>query len=755
MKIKAKITRQVYANGNYRIFGCVPIGESRNIKLNQYGNFTIKGEYPYLTEGREYELVIEEMATDNYGTSYKVLDVPSLTMESLEDLSRDAKFEILMDCTSSSRIANNILDAYPNFIELILTEGRESIDVSKIKGVGEAYLSAYARELNEKYKYYAFIQKYKMYELTISECKLLFDKYVTDKDIEKALESNPYKVLIQVVGRSYNRVDKMLCELKPELKDSDQRLEALMLEILRRNEVDGSTRLFGNTLFEVAKDPHEYGFNEDLLRKNLKRVAVESEDIYFDEETRDLARMDTYMAECNIFDFVMTKLHENNKLDIDYMKYASNDNFTLTEQQSQALKMFCEYPISLLVGYSGTGKTTTVKSLIDLCEDNGMSYTLLAPTGAASLRIEESTNRPSSTIHRKCLSSEISTDVLIADEESMTDLETFWMMLKAIDNPKIRIVLVGDDAQLLPVGKGCVFSDMITSNMIPKTMLTEVFRYSSNGALFAATNIRQGKEFFDSDEDIVKKTSNGVKIGDNYEFKNCPESEILEKVKEEYLNLINKGVLPKDILVLSPFNVLDSGTYRINNEIQSEVNPPLANETTVNRKIKNVNITFRKGSRIINKQNDYDMLTLEAWEQMENDELGVLSEDDVPHTQVFNGQRGIVTSVDDKKLVAQFGEELLVFPKLKAMNNLLLGYSITAHASQGSEALYVISVVCPSHKKMLNRNLLYVADTRAKIKHLDIGDMDTFNSALKVDGIELRHTWLKSLLESQKDSLDK
>ena len=161
MKIKAKITRQVYANGNYRIFGCVPIGESRNIKLNQYGNFTIKGEYPYLTEGREYELVIEEMATDNYGTSYKVLDVPSLTMESLEDLSRDAKFEILMDCTSSSRIANNILDAYPNFIELILTEGRESIDVSKIKGVGEAYLSAYVRELNEKYKYYAFLQKYK------------------------------------------------------------------------------------------------------------------------------------------------------------------------------------------------------------------------------------------------------------------------------------------------------------------------------------------------------------------------------------------------------------------------------------------------------------------------------------------------------------------------------------------------------------------------------------------------------------------
>ena len=198
-------------------------------------------------------------------------------------------------------------------------------------------------------------------------------------------------------------------------------------------------------------------------------------------------------------------------------------------------------------------------------------------------------------------------------------------------------------------------------------------------------------------------------------------------------------------MILCPFNVGSCGNYKINNEIQAEVNAPKPNEKIFSREINGTNIIFREDSRIINKKNDYNALPLESYELIQNDELGLIKEEDIEHTQIFNGQKGIVRSVDDKKMVVQFDEELIVFDKVK-VNNLLLSYSQSTHSSQGSEAKYVISIVNPIHKRMLNRNLLYVADTRAKILHIDIGDINTFNDALLIDGNELRNTWLKDLL---------
>lgn len=739
IKAKFKIMKKVFQNNDFFIFGASPIPPfPDSLKLNQYFCVTLKGELSYLSEGKEYELEVEELSTDKYGTSYRVISAPSINMEELEHLTRESSQEILEEITTSSQ-ANYVLDAYENFIWLALTKGKEAFDLSKIYNVGECRLNAYIRELNTKYKYLNIMNRLKEWKLDISDCKKLIEEYLDEERIAKEIQSNPYKVLISTLGRSFEFADRMIMELREDLKISEMRCAYLILSVLERNEQEGSTRLNGNDLYYYIME--EYNVPE--LEPLIVPTAINNDLFYYDEESKDLSIMSTYQGECKVADFVKDKIANSTQLDIDWTQYTTIDDFTMSEKQGKALEMFCKYNFMILAGYSGSGKTTSIRGIIKLMESNGMTYTLLAPTGKASRRITESVNRQASTIHRKALrDGEISTDVLIVDEMSMTDLPTFLMMLNVIENPDIRVVLVGDPAQLMPVGIGCVFNDLINSGKVPMITLDEIFRYDTDGGIFVATNVRQGKQFFDND--IVKVHNNEYSVYNNYKF--VQTDNIFDTIVEQYNKLLSKGVKPHDILCLSPFNVGDEGSYRINNAIQAEVNPPKPNETHLDRKVDKdkTTISFRVGDKLLNKKNDYQALPYDSWKEIEQS-YNMLSLDDVALTSVFNGQDGVIRELDDKKLVAQFDEELIVFDKVK-LQNLLLAYCISVHASQGSEAKYVLNVVSPSHKRMLNRNLLYVADTRSKIMQIDIGDMATYNDALLIDGNAERDTWLKELM---------
>ena len=739
--LKARCVKCCFKKDDYRIFSWSPIDHSDSVKLSPYFTFSTKGNDSYIDENKDYEIEIEEISYDKrYGGTYKILSVPSMSNFDISTLSLEQKKEVLMDCTSSERIADNILQAYPNFIELILTQGKEAIDTDKIKGVGEAYLSSYSRTLLERYKYIGIIHHFKDFKLDVSDCKRLIEEYLDEETIARELQSNPYKVLISTLGRSFEFADRMIMDMRPDLKVSEIRCAYLILSVLERNEQEGSTRLNGNDLYCYIMD--EYNVPE--LEPLIVPTAMNNDLFYYDEKSKDLSIMTTYMGECRIADFVKDKIANSTQLDIDWTKYTTIDDFTMSTKQGSALEMFCKYNFMILCGYSGSGKTTSIRGLIKLMEDNGLTYTLLAPTGKASRRITESVNRPASTIHRKALrDGEISTDVIIVDEMSMTDLPTFLMLLNTITNEDCRIVLVGDSAQLMPVGIGCVFNDLINSEKVPMVTLDEIFRYDTDGGIFVATNVRQGKEFFNN-ADVVKVHNNEYSVYNNYKF--IQTDDIFETIVSEYNKLLAKGVKSSDILCLSPFNVGDEGSYRINNAIQAEVNPPKPNEFHLDRKVDKdkTTVSFRVGDKLLNKKNDYQALPLESWKII-NESGGLLNSEDVPLTSVFNGQDGVIRELDENKLVAQFDEELIVFDKAK-LQNLLLAYCISVHSSQGSEAKYVLNVVSPSHKRMLNRNLLYVADTRSKIMQIDIGDMTTYNDALLIDGNAERDTWLKELM---------
>lgn len=747
--VKARAIREIFHRDNYYIIAFAPTESNRNIKLNQYGNFTCCGDIGYITLNKDYELEVEEGKASKYGVSYNILSVPSLQMEDLSKLSEDDKFAILMECTSSERIAKNILRDCPNYIELAVTKGEDAIDTSKIFGIGKAYNKCYCRILNDKYKYYAFCcdSKRKKYKLTISDAKCLLGKWSDPKEVDKNLEENPYYCFIEVCNHSFDKADKFIMSIKSELEESDERIEALELEILRRNQLDGSTRLLGKELCHVIKE--EYPSCANLIPRT-KEVAVNSELIYFDEASKDLSIMSTYIAECNVADFVMRKNVNPKKLNIDWTKYTHMENgFDMSEKQAKVLELFCNNDVILLCGYAGTGKTTSVSGLINLMEDNGITYTLLSTTGKAARVLSQSTNRPAMTIHKKCFTSEITTDAVILDEMSMGSLDVFTMFISKIGNPNCKVVLVFDNAQLCPIGSSKIAADLLESKKVPYVLLDEVFRYKSNGALYVATNVRNGRNFFN--DDIVKNKENEYTIADNYKFIDIDEEDIFDTVVKEYKKLLDKGIKQDDIMIVTPMNVGDIGTYKINNYLQAELNPLKPNEMFHERKINGTKIMFHLGDRVINKKNDYSILTADGYRQLTDDTSGLLSEDDVEHSTVLNGQIGTIVGVEKDGLIIKFDEELLFFNKFKA-NNLLLAFSLTAHGVQGSSTDYCINIFSEKHKKMLCKELIYVAETRLRKKQIDIGNLDVMLSGIAISENAIRCTWERELIENWVDN---
>ena len=746
--VKARITRELFHRDDYYILAATPTESNRDIKLNQYGGFTLVGNLPYLTVDNEYELEVVEGKASKYGLNYEVKDVPTLAKKDLKNISDEEKFSILKVATSSDRIAHNILDAYPNFIEDVVTKSdeelNECIDLKKIKGVGEVYFNAYKRILKEKYKYIFFVktEELKPYDLSIDDAKVLFQKWSDANFIIDKIKENPYFILIEVCGKKFKAVDSLLKKIRPDLIHSEQRCEAVVMDILHRNEEDGDSRLNGNHLFRIMKDEYNCIDLKDILVKTCDN----SSNIYYDKATKDLSLFVTYMREVNIASYARTANNHSEVLNFNVEDFRTLENgISLTDEQLNAVENFKKYNFSILAGFGGAGKTSSVLAIVDVCRYLNLSMTLLAPTGSASLRLTEATGVKASTIHIKCLRDrEINTDVLIVDECSMVDLEVFSMMMQCISNPNIRIILVGDIAQLVPVGIGTVFADLVRSNVVPTTLLDRVFRYGNSGIAFAGANTRQGRNFFDDSE--VKSINGRLSIMGDWDFyERETDEDICTEVIEQYKKWRENHIKKDDILILSGYNVGDCGTYKINELIQEEFNPPKKDEKFFERKVPSYGkITFRVGDRVINKKNNYNALTYESWCEIEKSG-GLISVDDVETTVIFNGQRGDVVDINDKVMVVKFDEQLIVFDKLQVYN-LLLGYAISVHASQGQEAPYTICAVTESQSRLMNRNLLYVGNTRAKKHHINVGQIKAYKDALLVDGVEERNTWLLDLL---------
>jgi len=741
MLVKCQVVREIYASGDFRIFACNPTADNENpVILNEYNNFCITGNLPYLTVDEVYTLDVTESDNAKFGKQYKVDSVPSLEtyITDFESITEDMNYHMLCQITTPQQ-AMYVHTAYPDFCKLILMGRDAEIDVKNIYNVKEFRFELYKNDIKEKFRYYYIMNRYKKFDLTFEEARDLSERFPQDIEILfQKIDENPYAILILFLGRSFKNADNCILNVFPELADSDIRIEAMMLDFLQKNEMEGNTKMHANILAYYIKGI------EPLLIKRLKPIVENSEYIYYNDETKDIALQTTYVREHFVSQFIASKMENYKKLDFNWESFRTVDGFDLTDMQLNALKNLCDYPVSLLVGYSGSGKTSTTKAMINMLDEYGLSYTLLCPTGKASKRLHDCTGKVATTIHKAVFSDSTYGNVIIVDECSMINLEVAYMLCSALmKNPHCRIVFIGDNAQLLPIGCGNIFHDVISSKMIPTTMLTDIFRYDDNGSLFVATNIRTGVPYLTSKETI--------QFGEN--FVSMESNDMLSDVTNEYRKLIDMGIPYTDIMCLSPYNVGNIGSYAINDRIQSIVNPLQEGEEKIAYKRGLAEIMFHKGDLVINTKNNYHVQTYDAWMgHMSKDRSGegIFGDNEEEEsieweTVVYNGESGIVREITKSHMIIQFDEELVVF-QIADTFNLLLGYCISIHRSQGSEAPYVISVVSPKHLNMLNRNMLYVANTRSSGKHVEIRDMDTVNEAIEIAGQFERETFLQNML---------
>lgn len=732
MNVHCKITREIYNNpsNNFRVLACMLTGEENpEIELNQYGNFTIAGSNLFnLDIDEEYDLNIREDRNAKRPASYKMVGFYGVEEGKKITVSREREYSILSKFMEESQV-HYVLDAYPDFCQMIL-DGRESeIDYKNIYNVGPVRYESYVNAVKSHFQAIYFLPVASEWGVEDWEqIEKLIKVYATPDDLREAFTNNPYHVYRNDLGFSFKRTDRAVLSKKPDFIDSYERCEFGCLEIFKEMEDCGDTRVEADLMKEMAAElvPES--------AKHLDNVVKTSKYIYYDPDTGYSGLKKTYNYETNICNAIMSRVNapkDDSYTPMDWHDFTSVDGFNCTEEQINFLKLICSEHVCMLRGYAGTGKSTVQKAVILMLEHYNKSYVLLAPTGKAAARLRETTGREAYTIHMYLARIETigAPDYIIIDEASMVGVE---LMSKLMDNlPEwTNLAFICDEAQLASISCGNVIQDLIDSGKVKMAQLTKVFRYGSSGLATIATDTRNGE--------LGPRTSNQFS---DYKFISIDESlsdkAVLKTVINVYEDLINKGYKQDDILVLCPFNKTKIGTYAINNVIQNKFN--LHDSKTMSRPIsgEDIVIEFKVGDKVINTVNNYRMETF-----IDCDEGLVPSDNTIP---VMNGDIGYVRWIGDNDMAVQFDSGLAHITS-STVRNLLLGYCITVHKSQGSQAKAVIFISTKMHRKMLTRNLLYVADTRAQEELIEIGQDDYIEEALNTVEQNDRDTWLKDLM---------
>lgn len=368
------------------------------------------------------------------------------------------------------------------------------------------------------------------------------------------------------------------------------------------------------------------------------------------------------------------------------------------------------------------GKTSSMRAFVSMLDNCGITHTILAPTGTAAKQITKATGREASTIHMFLATDGIAGNVIILEEFSMVSTELFSTLLTAIGLDK-KLVLICDPAQLPSISCGNLATDLINSGKIPIANLTRIFRYNSSGLITVATDVRNG-----SNESLTKKFPDYELIEPNNDIQG---EDIMSCVLRTYHRLVSEYG-KHDVLVLSPYNVGSAGTFEINQRIQAleqkNTATNLRREVTVGREKKE--ICFRCNDMVINKKNNYHMLDVDTEEEV----------------FIANGAIGEIIKVGDNCMTVNY-DGRHIFVEEDQIRHTMLGYAISIHSSQGSQAKAVIVVMDSSHARMLNRNLEYVAMTRSIEKLVVIGDIRAVEYGLNIEATNNRKTFLKEMLK--------
>ena len=732
IELNLKIIKQVYYDweSEYKVLSCIPL-ESDKIEVNKYGNFTISGNnLEQFDVGEEYQLKLKPDENSKYPASYVVVGFEGIDYELDTNtivVSDKAQLSILKRLMTKSQ-AENVTKAYPNFVQKVLRGEENDIDFNNIYNVGKVRIEDYIDKVKSNCRSLLFYPICDEWNISSpADFSTIIRSFNFPNELKIKLENSPYSVLVGMLNHTFNKADKYIISKMPRMIDSVERCEYACREILKENEEQGDTRLNANILSKFVKEL------TPECHSHIVEAVTNSKTIHYEPERKYAALKSTYEAEKYIAKDLKQRL-EDDFSDYEYLDPISNqadfyniDGFELSDEQKQMLHLASEKRVSMLIGNAGSGKTSTMKALVRMLENNERSYTLLAPTGVAAKRLKEVTGRNTSTIHRALMLGALRTDYIIIDESSMLSVQLLYDLLTNL-RIDIKIIFIADEAQLASISCGNVVQDLIDSGIIPYIKLTKIFRYGIGGIATISTDIRNGIS-----ESLIKDF-------EDYHFIPA-EKNLMEQITENYENLLKKGYSINDIMVICPFNKSKIGTYTINQTLQNRFNP--SDDTGISYKRGSNIISFKVNDRVLNTKNNYRMPVMEY-----DEDMNLI--DTMTTTFIANGDIGVIRDYKHDEngtwLLVQF-DTALVKIEGSDISELLLGYSLSCHKVQGSQAPAIIAVVTKEHKNMLSRNLMYVATSRAQKEMLIIGDEDAIIDGLEIEENKERDTYLVDFLQ--------
>ncbi len=530
------------------------------------------------------------------------------------------------------------------------------------------------------------------------------------------IQANPYRLADDVIGVGFKTADRLAASIGMD-QDASERLEAGTLYILGRAARDGHCFLPQPEL--ENRSAELLGVAGEQVRAVLPDLVASGKAVQERPPGPPVLREDSPMA------FYPAALHQAEwgaakrlgellvpgaarSLPLDAERalawFQSRSGMRLPEGQQQAILSALENPVTVITGGPGVGKTTIIRALAEILSAKKMTLRLAAPTGRAAKRLEESTDRGASTIHRllefqagigtflRNSEEPLAGDMLVVDEASMLDIQLAYNLFRAVP-PGMKLVLVGDINQLPAVGPGNVLGDLITSGRAAVVELTEIFRqHGESKIISAAHDILAGQVPDKGDEGsdfffVESKSSSHTRI--------LLRELVAERIPKAF------GLDPRrEVQVLCPMYRGEAGADAINRELQDRLNP---GKETLERFGK----SFRVGDKVMQTKNDYE-------------------------TEVFNGDSGRIDRIEkgDSYLRVDFGDRMVDYP-FTDLDQIVPAYAISVHRSQGSEYPAVVIPMSTDHYMMLRRNLLYTAVTRGKQLVVIVGSQKALAMAVR------------------------
>lgn len=566
------------------------------------------------------------------------------------------------------------------------------------------------------------------------------------------VKNNPYRLADDIVGIGFQRADKMAASAGIAADDPN-RVKAAVKYIL--NTAAGNGHCFLPKEQLVAEAVSLLQLHPLAVENAIRELQVDS--LLWQEKLHgvDCVYLNYYFyAEMSVAKRLLELSAEYEPPDWDYIsreitRVEKETNVTLAAEQRIAVAEAMSNGVLIITGGPGTGKTTTINTILHILRQEELEVVLAAPTGRAAKRMTEATGVEAQTIHRllginfigednrrqtfdKNEDDPIEADVIIIDESSMVDISLMQALLRAVESGS-RIIFVGDVDQLPSVGAGNVLKDMIQSDCLKVVRLQHVFRQAQESAIIMnAHRINQGEE------PVLNET------GTDFFFLRRAYAEdaaaaILELVTKRLPQFTGRDGL-SEMQILTPMRKGTLGVQNLNQLLQQTLNPPERDKREVSFR----QIIFREGDKVMQIKNNYNVVWRKCSPSGKQTEEGL---------GIYNGDAGVILSIDTKaeELRVLFDDDKIVDYEFGRLEELELAYAITIHKSQGSEYPVVILPVYSGPPMLMTRNLLYTAVTRAKQLVVLVGLRETVSAMIRNDREVDRHTGLAERIRNLHD----